>query len=67
MQDDTNPADNATPEDEETEPCAAGEIIRPAKFGIGARATILMGLTMGAMVAVAQVITAADSRVTSSP
>jgi hypothetical protein len=31
------------------EPGAAGEVVRRTRFGIGARATILMGLTMGAV------------------
>jgi predicted phage tail protein len=57
---------NATPDGEETEPSAAGEIIRPTRFGIGARATILMGLTMGAL-AVAAAISAVQSPVTSAP
>jgi len=46
---------NPAPDDEQAEPDPAGEIRRPAKFGIGARATILMGLTMGA-VAMASIV-----------
>jgi hypothetical protein len=41
--------------DEQTEPNAAGEVVRWRRFGIGARATILIGLTMGA-IAVATVM-----------
>ncbi len=55
---------NALPDGEQAEPDPAGEIRRPAKFGIGARATILMGLTMG-VVAVASAIPTMTSTVVS--
>jgi hypothetical protein len=55
MQDDVNPAGSGAADEvlpsEHSEPAAAGEVVKRARFGIGARATILMGLTMGAVVA----------------
>jgi hypothetical protein len=49
MHDDLNPAAHGAAEvpAEPIEPGAAGEVIKRARFGIGARATILMGLTIG--------------------
>jgi hypothetical protein len=44
-------APDVEPTEEHAEPGAAGEIVRPARFGIGARATILLGLTMTAVAA----------------
>ncbi len=53
MQDDVNPAGSGAADEvlpgEQNEPGAAGEVVKRARFGIGARATILMGLTMGAI------------------
>ena len=53
MQDDVNPAGSGAADEvlpgEQTEPGAAGEVVRRSRFGIGARATILMGLAMGAV------------------
>ena len=54
MQDDVNPAaSGAADEVPPAEPGAAGEVIKRARFGIGARATILMGMAVGAVVAMA--------------
>jgi len=55
MQDDHIPAAPA-------EPGAAGEVIKRNRFGIGSKATILMGLTMGA-VSVMTVVTALSGSV----
>ncbi|HEX4703882.1 MAG TPA: hypothetical protein VH352_17265 [Pseudonocardiaceae bacterium] len=68
MRDRDNRADNAqelAPTEEPTEPRAAGEIVRPARFGVGARATILLGLTMGtaAVVVVATAISGSHTTV----
>ena len=49
------------PIDDHAEPDPVGEIRRPATFGIGARATILMGLTMSAMATASMVLPAASS------
>jgi hypothetical protein len=69
MQDDVNPAGSGTADEvlpgEQNEPGAAGEVIRRARFGIGSRATIMMGLTMGAVSAMA--VVGAFSRSVSSP
>jgi hypothetical protein len=47
MQDDFNPvAPDEIPPDE---PGAAGEVTKRNRFGIGSKATILMGLTIGAV------------------
>ena len=55
MQDDVNPAVSDTADEvlpgEQNEPGAAGKVVRRSRFGIGARATILMGLTMGVVAA----------------
>jgi hypothetical protein len=55
MHDDLNPAAHGAAEvpAEPIEPGAAGEVIKRARFGIGARATILMGMAVGAVVAIA--------------
>jgi len=45
MQDDH---DTAAPA-EQTEPGAAGEVIKRSRFGIGSKAIILMGLTVAAV------------------
>ncbi len=64
MQDDHNPAtaDQLPP----GEPAAAGEVIKRNRFGIGSKATILMGLTMGA-VSVMTIVTAVSGSVSKSP
>ncbi|HEY3610731.1 MAG TPA: hypothetical protein VGL06_24750 [Pseudonocardiaceae bacterium] len=57
MQDNVNPAGSGAADEvlpsEQNEPGAAGEVVKRTRFGIGARATILMGLTMGAVAAAA--------------
>jgi hypothetical protein len=57
MQDDVNPAGSGAADEvrpgEQSESGAAGEVIRRTRFGIGARSTILMGMAMGAVAAVA--------------
>ncbi len=58
MQDDHNTPAPA----EQAEPAAAGEVIKRNRFGIGSKATILMGLTMGA-VSVITVVTAVSGSV----
>jgi hypothetical protein len=44
------------------EPNAAGEVVPPRRFGVGARATILLGLAMGAMTTVITAISDTVSR-----
>jgi hypothetical protein len=53
--------DTAAPA-EQAQPGAAGEVIKRNRFGIGSKATILMGLTMGA-VSVITVVTAVSGSV----
>ena len=56
MQDDINPAGSAAADAiPPGGPGAAGEVVKRTRFGIGARATILMGLTMGAVAAAAPI------------
>ncbi len=65
MRDDVNPGTSAPDEvlpSERTEPGAAGEVIKRSRFGIGSKATILMGLTIGA-VSVMTVVTAVSGSV----
>jgi hypothetical protein len=64
VQDNHNPAtaDEAPP----GEPGAAGEVIKRNRFGIGSKATILMGLTMGA-VSVITIVTAVSGSVSKPP
>jgi hypothetical protein len=53
------------PTSDEAETAASGEVVRRPRFAAGARATILMGLTMGAVTAV--VVSAAMSHTVSGP
>jgi hypothetical protein len=65
MQNDFNRAGNGAGDEvpgEQVEPGAAGEVIKRTRFGIGSRATILMGLTVGA-VSVMTVVTAVSGSV----
>jgi len=62
MQDDHNTAAPA----EQAEPAPAGDVIKRNRFGIGSKATILMGLTMGA-VSVMTIVTAVSGSVSKSP
>jgi hypothetical protein len=62
MQDDLNPDIPA----EQAEPGPAGEVIKRNRFGIGSKATILMGLTMGA-VSVITIVTAVSGSVSKPP
>jgi hypothetical protein len=54
MQDNIGPVDDdvTVPPGEQAEPSAVGKVVRWARFGAGARATIMLGLTVGAVVAV---------------
>jgi hypothetical protein len=66
MQDDFTPADiPAVDEVLPDEPGAAGEIVKRSRFGIGSRAAIMMGLTIGAVSAMS--VVAAFSRSVSNP
>jgi hypothetical protein len=49
-------APDLTPTDDTTEPGAAGDVVRPTRFGVGTRSTILLGLTMGAVAAATVVL-----------
>ena len=63
---DFNPADEpAVDEVLPDEPGAAGEIVKRSRFGIGSRAAIMMGLTIGAVSAMS--VVAAFSRSVSAP
>jgi hypothetical protein len=61
MQDDHNPAA------EQAEPGPAGEVIKRNRFGIGSKAVILMGLTVGVVSVLTAVPVPAMSSSVSTP